>query len=367
MSKNTYFYNIGDNLDTNFKSITQEKDCILHVCLFKIKKTTKTKQVHSPFLMYLLYKHPHDLSGSHSNVLTFPFEKITTNQNILMKSREMFKNITGQSSKPLGFIKDCDDIYVFFEHNVDTSHESPMLNKEDIWWWGLIDEICNNNKIVNYDIHDTVYTVFYKNPYLMYLIDRKNNPYEIPTVGYMGSQVELINYISTLGTKSSSVREFGPYYYFDNFIGATRRAGWSTNYRKWIINDENTISSNGKIKNGGFVRFALFLGKNKVILYRNTSDFNWYITFFDTNKEITNKEKNEYIYKSGELKGKWTELYDSLTISKIKYKNLSGYFNTNKTHVLKDFNNFIALSTHLLDIKTTKDLWDPFYQKYNIL
>ena len=58
--------------------------------------------------------------------------------------------------------------------------------------------------------------------------------------------------------------------------------------------------------------------------------------------------------------------YDSLLLGNIKYTKLSGYFNINSEMVVKNFNQQIGLSTHLIDTKSLKTNWDPMYKNYLI-
>ena len=364
MKNQSIFYNIHPILETHFNKIPKNIDIILHVCIYTIQKSSSISFTYNPFLKYLLYKHP-DKHTTHSNMLTFPFIKLNTTNNVLMESKKIFEQITKTSSKPLGFIQNNENVYVFFEYKEENNNVN-MLTKKDDWWWALICEMCNSKKVDQFTIHSSVYTIFYKNPTLLYILNSQHKPYEIPTIGYYGITSELLTYVSTLGIKSSSEREFGPYYYFGNFIKATRRAGWSSNYKNIFISNKKITNENGRYKQGGYVRFALFLGITKVILYRKTSEFSWFIGFFDK-KTLNEKESKNNIKKLTDIKGKWTNNYDSLIISNIKYKNLSGYFNINKEIILKDFNRFTALSTHLLDKSTLKNIWDPFHEKYNIL
>ena len=72
------------------------------------------------------------------------------------------------------------------------------------------------------------------------------------------------------------------------------------------------------------------------------------------------------ISKIGKTKGKWTKKYDSLIIGRIKFKNLSGYFNYNTYYVVKDFAQFTSLSNHIIDKNSLKVNWDPAYDDYQI-
>ena len=64
---------------------------------------------------------------------------------------------------------------------------------------------------------------------------------------------------------------------------------------------------------------------------------------------------------------KWAKKYDSIIISNYKYKNLEGYYQINSSFVTKSFDSFTSLSYHLIDKKSLKPVWDPFYKNYSIL
>ena len=84
-----------------------------------------------------------------------------------------------------------------------------------------------------------------------------------------------------MGIKSSAVRTFGPYYYFHDFNSAVRYAGWSTNYEKKQIFNKPITDENGLYKQGGFVRFAIFLGNYRVVLDRKTDPIIPYVEAYD--------------------------------------------------------------------------------------
>ena len=92
------------------------------------------------------------------------------------------------------------------------------------------------------------------------------------------------------------------------------------------------------------------------MLNRPTDPFYEYIKNYDT------VDQNKKI-----VKLKWAKKYDSIVISNLKYKNIEGYFQVNTKFVTKSFDTFTALSYHLIDKKSLKPNWDPFYNDYSIL
>ena len=180
---------------------------------------------------------------------------------------------------------------------------------------------------------------------------------------YYGGSEQLLSYISSLGIKASAVRTFGPYYYFTDFKKSIRTGGWSSNYEKLEMFNSLITDANGKFKQGGVVRFALFLGNYRVILNRKNDPINSYVRgIYD--ESLSKKRKEKFIKKN---KGKWTDEYDSLQISNFKNTKKNGYFVYNTEYITKQFNNFTSLSTHLIDKNTLKANYDPDYELYDII
>ena len=189
----------------------------------------------------------------------------------------------------------------------------------------------------------------------MFLKNKDNKNIQIPTVYYTETS-QLLPFVSIMGIKASSSRTFGPYYYFDDYINCFRGA-WTSNYSKRLIDEKIITDENGLLKSSGFVRFALFTNEPRVVLNRPTDPFYEYIKTLDTSKKI----------KGQVAKVKWAKKYDSIIISNYKYKNIEGYYQINSSFVTKSFDSFTSLSYHLIDKKSLKPVWDPFYKNYSIL
>ena len=83
------------------------------------------------------------------------------------------------------------------------------------------------------------------------------------------------------------------YYYFTDFKRAIRSGAWSSNYEKSIIFNKSITDENGKYIQGGIVRFALFLGNNRVILDRKQDDVNNYIKLITEDDKLSDNQKKE--------------------------------------------------------------------------
>lgn len=362
-----YFYPISKVLKTDFDSIQPHKGEKIFVCIYRINKNTNTKVVLHPFLQYLLYKYP-DGDKTESNKMIFPFE-VYKNGYVLDIANKMVENILGYKTDSIGYSNRNDGYFLFYQHKKEMKVKKKMKNDE--LWWCLIDEICNHKKIINFPVHKSVYTLFYQKSKLIHLKDKNKNDIEVPVVSYYGGDKSWLPMISSLGVKRDFTNSrFGPYFFFGSFTQQTRFAGWSGVYK---INNDGTVNGkyNEKLNNpdskriqGGYVRFALFLGETpRYILYRKSDIYHWYIDYLDfdgTNKKTNEKAEKEWIKH-------WTNNYDSVVYNTIQYKNMPGYFNIDTHIAVKDFVQQVPLSYHLLNMDTLKTFWDPFYEGYDIL
>jgi len=349
---NYYKYNLNGVLKTDFSQIKKNTTLFVYACCFRVIISKPNKIIQNPFLEFLLYKYPTS-NNKYSNLCIFPF-RILGKDTIKQASKKLIKDIY-PSNDCLGYIQNSKGIFLFYEVPYK-KYKVPLLKKNHQLWWSTIHEICNQKKILNFPIHNSVSKLFYNNSKLIYLKNKKNINIQIPTTAYYTETKELLPFISIMGIKSSSTRTFGPYYYFTDFINGFRGA-WSSNYSKRQIQDKSITDQNGLLNSSGFVRFVLFTNKPRVMLYRPTDPFYKYIKTLDTSKQT----KGEL------LKIKWTNKWDSIVVSNLKYENLSGFYQINSSFVTKSFESFTALSYHLIDKKSLKPTWDPNYENYSII
>ena len=354
-------------LKTDFDNIQPHKGEKIFICIYRVNKNTKTKVILHPFLQYLLYKYP-DGKNNESNTMIFPFE-IYKKGNALTLANDLVENILGYNLNSIGYSNRNDGYFFFYQHEKELKIKEKSKNDE--LWWCLIDEICNHRKVIQYPVHKSVYLLFYQKTKLIHLKDKNKDNIEIPIVSYYGGDKSWLPMISSLGVKRDFTNSrFGPYFFFGSFTQQTRFAGWTGIYK--INNDgtqnikynEKNGTPDSKRNQGGYVRFALFLGETpRYILYRKSDIYHWYIDYLDfdgTNKKTNKKAEKEWI-------NYWTTNFDSVIYNTIPYKNMPGYFNIDTHVVVKDFVQQIPLSCHLLDMNTLKTFWDPFYEHYDIL
>jgi hypothetical protein len=105
------------------------------------------------------------------------------------------------------------------------------------------------------------------------------------------------------------------------------------------ISDEN-----GKIIKGGIVRFALFMNNTKVLLDKYKSKIS----------DIKLTKNNE-----------WVKHFQSLYLGRIPKINGS-VWEINPKYIIKDYEQQIPLSMHLINMDSLKSTWDPLYTKYEI-
>ena len=343
-------YPILDVVNTNFKYISNTYSNIA-ICPYFITTCRNRYGVYKPYIQYLLYKYP-DQNKKVKNLLVFPFVKTSSSVPVEKTANKLLKKIIDIKIKPTGFIQSGSTVYVFYNlSSVDEYSSIPraeqqwlkLIKKSNDLWWVLMDEICNHKKTLNFPIHKSVTSLFYKNPILIYLRQNSKN-IDLPIVGYYGNYYKFLPIIASLGQKPTTWPnlEFGPFFYFTNYTGAFRYAGWTKNYKQRKVYGKEIADENGKIIKGGIIRFALFMEKTKVLLDTKTS------------------KVDKYIHNSS-----WQKHYNSLYLGRVPRINGS-VWHMNPRYVVHEFEQQLPLSIHLVDMKSLKDTWDPLYTGYQI-
>lgn len=359
-----YTYNIDKILNKNLNEIVNSKGRRIFICIYETLFKINSK-MENPFLQYLLYKY--NKTDDIDEILTFPFFESKSN-NLLKESKD-FVNKLIINGEYKGYIIFKNNVYVFFGRE-NREFNFKKLQSNNKYWWCLIDEICNKKKVVTYDVHLSIVHLFLSNPELIYLYDKNNKKLETPIVAYKGDHIDIINYLAAFGQRRSTRSRFGPFYTLGTFNWAIRWCGWSKNYQKHIFKGKNISDEFGKYYKGGIIRYAIFLGNLEdlyVVINNKKNYFKYLINFWDENNTKTKKEIDDYRKKREKETGKWANHYKSLTIPKIKFKNIDGYFNINTEYIISNNNNKITLSIHEIDINSLKNNWDPFYENYRIL
>ena len=330
-------YNIDDCLNKN-------------ICKIKINAFEINNNINGFYLKYILLKDT-------SDILFFPelevkySSELTSNKIAIMAQIKLAKliqmddksNMHEKYNKNIlfkGFYLNENDIHIFFEIN-NTILSMGCLYKKDAVWYCLIDEIINSHKTCCFNIDISVVYFFTNNIDFCFLQNINNENYEIPIIGYVGAHFNKLNFIYTFGI---SVKDkcaiLGPYYYFTDYEGSI----------KYIIENQ--------YKQGGIIRFALFLGKTKIIenLLKDDNDQS------DIKKErLIDKKLDQTMevltMKISDHDGKWSEYYDSVFLGKIELDN-GFYLRHSLIVVVKDYYQQIPLSYHHIERNVLSEKYD---------
>ena len=337
-----------ENVKRNFYGLKR-----VHLCIYNINNIVKT-----PFLEFMLYKYGDNNKDNYKNTICFPFfyYDIDSGDNIIKIAKNKLKNILSKSKhdfKYNGYVYDDADMYMFFEIGM---HEKVIIigdlklavNKFDnnsTYIFGTIHEIINLKMIINYKILDYVINFFYKFPQFIYLYNENMEKYDIPTILYLGDNMETINYRVFMGSsRNSSLAVFGPYYYFSQLNSALRYGVWDQYVKD---NAKHYSNKYGKYKNGSLMRYAVFTKKMQVKMNNKTDEEDNSLTTLQMIKESASVAKLKRI---SDRDGKWTKKYDSI------YAGIhDNVFDRGELVAIKDNDNATLLSIHKLDMAKFPD------------
>ena len=324
------YYPIEELIQTDFNKIKNSSIHKIVLCIYRINTNTNNYTTIYPYLEYLLYKYPHS-HKKNSNTCVFPFINFNGKQNIKTKANELCSKITNKKLSPIGFLEINDKIFVFYNITAKIDYKNlsiKYLDSKVELWWTLMDEICNHQKILTYNIHHSVYNLFYKNPGLIYLRNPNGSKFLTPKVAYIGG------FEKTLPSIALSVNTLQESYYHKElgcFNFAVRDGGWTNNFKPLQINDTIIADKQGRYTQGGLVRFAVFS--------------------FETNVLTSKSEINQH-FKSPK---QWIQNYDMLFFGKTH----SHHIKVPLPHLfIKTFSQKTPLSIHLLNMTTLKK-WNP--------
>ena len=358
-----YKYRINECVKTNYADITTiEGKTKIHICIYRINNSGKI-----PFLQYLLNKYPHSKKPS-SELLTFPFRIYNSKKgSVLDIANKYVKNIVKKTLESDGYLVYRKNIYVFYNigNIVNIIGEK---KRKDTWWWGLITEIINFKKIMNFNIYFNVFNIFLHNPLLIRLYTLDDKIIETPMVGFHGTNKFNVSLIKSYGLLPSSVNGmFGPYYYFGTFRKAVRYAGWNSSYTLQLRDGKPITNSVGRYNdNGSIIRFAIFLGKMRVFLNHPNDDDDMTDIVIEKMKDKKNEKWHKAVLKLHDHNGNWTTQYDSAYLGRVTLNN-GGRILSNPEYILKNFDQQMVLTTQILDVTTLEKNWKSQSEKYQIL
>jgi hypothetical protein len=339
-----YTYNINATINTKLSELPHDYNRVVF-CIHRVVHCKIQQNVDMPFIQYLLYKYPEQKKDI-SNMLVFPFEK-KGSKDIKSLASNYIKKIINDKLDMIGFIERNGIVYLFYDFtNIDNYIIKKIFlkTKKDTLWWCMMDEICNHKKVLQFPIHPSVYTLFYNNPALIYLKQDKRR-LDIPIVAYYGNYFKFIPMVAALGQNAAMDVDgsMDDSYFFGSFRKGIRYGSWSPFYKQRISFDQNATDIDGKYNKGGIIRFALFMGKTKVLLDEPFENITKYVNDRNT----------------------WRLKYQSLFLGSIIFDKQT--LNINPEYTVKNFDQQTPLSYHEIDKATLKSNWDPTYEKYNII
>jgi hypothetical protein len=224
---------------------------------------------------------------------------------------------------------ECDEIVYMFIDITKCNYESNDISKSNACWFALIDEIINLKHVCNVYIENNVRNLFLKNENLCFLEDDVNNIYEIPVARYVGKPENKLNFTYTFGESKCDKNEIlGPYLYFKDF--------------------NNAFNDGCKYKNGGIVRFAVFIGCVKYIEnYPNDQIDESEVKKNKLNNDSLNKRMECLTIRITDHDGNWAYKYDSVYLGDIELDDGSIY--KNNITVVKEYEQHVPLSYHYVN------------------
>ena len=238
-------------------------------------------------------------------------------------------------------------LYLFFDYRPD--NEDIFLLLFPVQSFVLADEIMNHRMVCRATISIDVLDFFTRHNEFLYLENHRGKIYESPVVVYRGTYAENATFMSTFGVAcSQSDAVVGPYYYFTDYINAMKQGIVPT--EEQLANNEfkKYLSADNKYKHGSVLRFAVFLGKSKVVLNRPSDN----IDESQMKKHLLSNDETSSMarltMRISDYDGTWTNQYDSVYVGKVDLDDGCKYMNS-PLWVVKDYSQQTFLSSHPID------------------
>ena len=312
----------------------------IKICAYHVNKYNKTR----PFLQFFLFKN-NMFNGDNFKMVQFKYESsLEVISKSLMIMEVLSKSYYCKSDYVYkGFEYDGKSVYLYFDCSSFKLSTLGLSRNNDLWLV-LMDEIQNHGSICGFKVDDSVRNYFISNSDMLCVLNEKGRVYESPIVAYTGCNRRMFDFQSFFGAGcGGETAMLGNYQYFSDYANAVRKAGW---------NEDASI--------GGIVRYAIFPGNMKVKMNNEDDPVDGSIETFELMKEMDTNSKE---YKTNMLQmrlndrgGSWTINYDSVYIGKVELDDGS-YFEDYPLWAVKDYEQQIVLSSHLLDKKTIIDEW----------
>ena len=235
-----------------------------------------------------------------------------------------------------GFYEYNNSLYLFFDLTKNKIQLYDIYSSSFLWL-GLIDEIVNHKNICNIKVNESVTQIFQENQDLCFLVDDKDDTYDLPVVCFTSNPEKKLNYTYIFGQIKENKNEIlGPYYYFKDYYNAFEEAG--------NIKDDIKM---------GIIRFAIFKGNVKYIEnYPNDP-----VDESEIKKERLQDEKLDQNFERLTMRisdhdGKWADNYDSVYLGNQELDD--GSTLNKQLVVIKEYDQQMPLSYHFINKSTLK-------------
>ncbi len=345
----TYYHYPIDFLDKDIENLNVGQYNKVNLCIYTVNTT-----IVKPFMLWLLNKH--------DNYMYWPNFKPKTN--IESESEKKLHDLSiYDKCNFMGYQSYNKEVFVFYklEDNYDILD---YYKSTTPFWWGTLHEIILADYMLYFTIHHSVTDLFLRDNRLIYLLDKENHAYELPTVAFNGSHSHTMDYNVKvgLGQGNPAGASQGPYYYFANYLRAAKFGSWNVmkNFQEKDIDGEIiTDNEHGRFKKGGVIRFVIFPSKIKVVMNRPWDKENKQVPSLQ--KEIIETSK-EYKLKLYDSKGTWTKDYDSVFLGPLEIsKNV--FIHSGISWTLKSYFQYKPISYHYFDKKTIPEKYTPDLDK----
>jgi hypothetical protein len=341
--ENDYFYKGETLLSKSMEYNTLNYNSVF-LCPYEINNISKF-----PFIRFLLIKNIFELEFIQVPVM----EKMNSDGFLEFTKLFLFNLLISIDDRNFlneidfkGYYECNNNLYLFFditkcELNINDIFQSNSL------WFTLLDEILNHKHLCNININKNITDFFINNDTFCFLLNKDDNSYEIPIVGYVEKEEKKLNFTYIFGESRSDINSIlGPFYYFTNFFDAFKKR-----YEKDCLLDKDTFINS---KNG-LVRFALFTGITKYIENHPNDKIDDSQIKQDRLKDINIDQNLEILtMRISDYDGKWSkENYNSVYLGNLELDN--GTLFDNILIVLKDYEQQIPLSYHYIDKKSFKE------------
>lgn len=315
----------------------------VHICAYHVNNYHKY-----PFLEFFLLKENHE-NKENDETFYFPSFKYENSVNVLVKSMAAMNILCfSYFKKPTyafkGYMNDENNLYLFFD-STDMKVDRLNMRRSNDMWMVTIDEIINKGKVCNFNVSSSIVNFFKMNDKLCFLNNMNGIPYEIPTTVFFGCVKSEMNFMANFGKSPADFSGIlGKYYYFTDYQHAVKMSG--------MVDENNEV--------GGIIRCGLFLGKMKVPLNNPNDCVDESLT---TKTMLLNCHENDTEYTNIKLlmrvsdrDGLWTQTYDSVYLGRIELDDGS-FYEEYPLWVVKEYDQHVMLSSHLIDKKTTDRDW----------